>query len=368
MSYCRFFVLIALLLPGGSMTPARRQANPFELTDTLPGSAKADLGITSFAISPDGTRIAFTTMDGHVAVSDSKTGRLVGVNRAGERASVEFSNDGKTIGTYSSIGFRLFDADLKTLVRENPDRTGLADRSAYLKYPLGHILPGLKVAWYRSGKELILFRPDTGRWIERIMLHYDDATITHSADGSRLAILDAEFDHPARLHVIICGKVGRKEPPQLTIIDPETTKPIIRQEFQAFSPCGIGMNRDGSYATVNGHELTQSQQLLTILDVKSGSPLGQFRRSADALYMSLANERDTIEECKAIALSPDGERVAVALSIARNDSEYSIIDVILGKELKRFNKSKSHLPVKFSPDGKSIYYSNSDGIRRVEWE
>lgn len=368
MFHCRYFYLIALLFLCVLIKPAERQAVYFELTDSLRGSVRTELGITSFAISPDGTRIAFTTMDGNVAVTDSKTGRLIGVNRTGERATVEFSSDGKWIGTYSTIGFRLFDADLKMLAREHPDQTGLANRSPYLTHPLCHLLPGLKVAWYRSGKDLILFRPDSGRWIERITLHHDDATITHSADGNRLAILDAEFDHPAQLHAIICGKIGRKELPQLTVIETETAKPVICLEIKSFSPSGFGMNRDGSLAAVNGHEVTQSQQLLSILNMKTGTQVGQFRRSADALFMSLANERETIEEYKAIALSPDGKRVAVALSIARNDSEYSIIDVKSGMEVKRFIKSKSDLPVKFSQDGQSLYYSNSDGIRRLEME
>jgi hypothetical protein len=164
---------------------------------TLDGDPQTGAGFAELRVSPDGTKVAYTTLQAGLYVVDRQSGALVSSFEQGGGTTKGWNHpswtpDGRIVvsGELENPGFYLSDADLSTLDRFDPDlpKSMFADPT-YLS--VSH--DGTKVAFVRNGQ-----------------------IDTMNIDGTGLAILDADETaedtfsawSPDDSHVAWLGKAG----------------------------------------------------------------------------------------------------------------------------------------------------------------
>lgn len=349
----------------------RRQTNLAQLT--LGGR---EARVLSVAYSPDGRRIATTSIDKTATVWETATGRKTLTLRGHNSnvTSVDFSPDGRRIVTGSfdntarvwdaATGHELFAVEAPgfiTSVAFSPDgqRILTGNRLAldWLRTP---VKPGVTLKMWEAGTGRELFA--LGDQASGV------ATVAFSPDGQRFA--------SGGLDGVLCVRESATGRELLTVNSYSS-----KLTSTAFSPDNqrVATTSDEDQ-TIKIWEVSSGRALLaftghsrgiTAVDFsKDGLRIATGSRDHSAKVWDAATGRELLtlkghgDEILAVAFSPDGQQVVTGSS----DRTAKVWDALTDPELIRLKRhGNSTISMAFSADGKRVVTGSSDGTAKV-WD
>jgi WD40 repeat protein/transcriptional regulator with XRE-family HTH domain len=279
--------------------------------------------IMGLAFSPDGKRLASTSLDGTVRIWGIGPGQeMVTVSgpAAGYGNHVVYSPNGQEFATNGGDGSAtIWNAETGeprlTLKGHNLEVMGMAFSPDGMRFATGS-LDATAVVWDAA----------TGKKLLTLLGHEIGVRdIAFSPDGTLIAT--GGFDKTARVWEAATGK-------QLLKITGHNGLVV----GVAFSPDGTRLATSSTDATAK------------VWDIKTGD-----------LLLTLTGHSDGVTD---IAYSPDGKKIATVSS----DATAKIWDAATGKELLTLIGHSSELrPVAFSPDGKFLATGSGDNTAKI-WD
>lgn len=310
--------------------------------------------VNSADYSPDGKKIVSSSWDGSVRVWDAETGALL--NTLGQRGrwtfSAEFSPDGKSLLAAQGESVKIWDAEsnrlLKTLTGHidtvftatySPDGKKVAgggrDGDPTVKIwdvETGALLNSLGADEYRSGILAVVFSPDskkivsatfdrtieiwdvkTGALLHTLESFGNIRSLAYSADGKLLA-----------------GGLGR-------LWSADYASPL--QPFMEYTSGGSGVS-----FSPDGHNVAGDVGSgVEIINIQIRAPVYTFGGHMGGGY-------------RIPAFSPDGRTIAAPIG------GIDLWDYEKGAPLKTLGKGDYSTWAAYSPDGKTIAYSDYDEI------
>lgn len=281
--------------------------------------------VASVAFSPDGKRIATSSLDGTVKIWEAETGTetltLHGHNDA--VSSVAFSPDGSELVTASwDKTAKVWDAvSGKPLITLSGHTDGIS-RAIFSPMEGGtHVITasddGTAKVWdVKTGKELLTLSDQSG-WINSIAI---------SPDGNRIAT--AQVDGITK------------------IWDANTGEEILTLSGHADNVLAVAFSPDGTKLATGGFD-----GIAKVWDVQTGETL-----------LTLTGHHNSA--IYSVTFSPDGSRLATSSS----DNTAKVWDVATGTELITLAGHTGFvLGASFSPDGEWLATASTDGTAKV-WD
>jgi WD40 repeat protein/predicted Ser/Thr protein kinase len=364
-------------------------------------------GIHGLAFSPDGTRLASSSLDGTLKVWDVTTGQVLHTlkGHSSEVASVAFSPDGKQL---ASAGFqdqmvKVWDAstgqELMTLrghggglwdVAFSPDGRRLASASSDLTVKVWDATTGQEVFTLKGHSDevkSVAFSPD-GR---RLASASQDRTVKvwDTANGQELLTLRR---HTLGLNAVAFSPDGTRlasggDDRTVMVWDATTGQEILTLQGHAlmvydlaFSPDGSQVASAGADQTVRVWDARTGQEVSTLQG--HGNVVFSLAFSPDGTRLASGSQDRTVKfwdvtqsqkaltlrghqaPVQAVAFSPDGTRLASASA----DQTAKIWDWATGQVLRTLEGHNGPvLSVGFSPDGTRLATASADQTGKV-WE
>lgn len=355
--------------------------------------------LLSFALSPDGKRLAVGSEGNRIRLWDVDRGKeiLVAPGPWSAIGEIAFAPDGKSVATAEIFGtVRLWRSETGEELRHFTRPPPVRDDDARPK------IRAARLAFVDKGRTL------TAAWDDGMIRVWDIATgkvrrqqdrtsesgqaVGFSSDGTLLAAV--REDKSFRLEDVATGKVCRRfEPGKL---------PLARQPFPPFPPTAIAISPDQrSVAVGTGGDsfdsnvrlwetLSGRQRRVLPLDQIFGesglvtkkilalsySPDGRTLAIGTRNYLylwDLNNDRERrrwrvqniAAEQPGFAFSPDGKLLALGSANGRTiydaNPYFTLIDVATGDEVVRIeNLRGATTALAFSPDGKTLAVGSAD--------
>jgi RNA polymerase sigma factor (sigma-70 family) len=297
------------------------------------------VGMT-LAVSPNGKDLATMNENGVIRLWDIATGKERHILEASPCSvdAVSFRPGGKTVLTVGTNG----------VVREWDSARGrLLSRPRSLeKKGFGfRFSDGGKVIvsnfWKKDDSTMVrLHNPTTGKLIAEWTGYYGVV----SPDGKRQAFADRDRKHISILD-LGTGKVIHKLAVALEAKNPNGYDPFPR----AFTP-------DGHYLVVQG-------DVVSVWDLRTGKQKSSWSLTENKVLVRPAGNRHSWERIEAVAVSPDGNSIALSLlkdRIGKNKNvewfgRLMVFETATGKLLHQADlEGESMERLAFSPDGKLL--------------
>ncbi len=303
----------------------------------------SDTHLTAIAYSPDGKYVATVGGGGDATVRiwDAVTGALVGHLRADmwDVTSVQFGQDSERIASADSHGVaRIWDWKAGRELRAFPDHKGWLQCVAFS--PNGKLLAtgddaGTVRLWDLEGKLVRRLEGHTAQI----------SSLVFTRDGQSL--VSAGWDHSIRQWSLETGK----EIVVIKGVQDLTGKKTCNGHTGPVTSLALSPGDQWLYSGSNDH---------TICVWEMGS--GQLAREIKG------QERTFNSSVEAIALSPDGRRLAAAVGEEGHESAVQMWDVITGKRLAEFPGHRGRITkLAFSPNGARLASCSSD-TTAIVWD
>jgi WD40 repeat protein len=324
------WLLVALTALGGAaVVTAAWPPDPDAAIDerTSAEAARFDLDspIWSLAFSPDGVKLASSTLSGDVWLVDDARGVRAVLPRGPMDAvrSLAFSPDGRVlaIGGEGQV-VRLVDmssaSDLGELVTDGDDNASKVAYSPDGRYLAAGGCRGTVTIWDRGSRRRL------GALAGRDAI----TALAFAPDGSTLAAGD------------VTGRV------RLWAVPERTTRIILVPDAPRCGVTGLAFSPDGTRLA----SATKLEDCVRLWDPSDGRLLARVTGTAAGVW--------------ALAFSPDGEMLA----IAHADGGAALWGLAEGRELARVRANRCGLQcVAFSADGRSLATGGTDGRVRL-WD
>jgi WD40 repeat protein len=313
--------------------------------------AKAAVGsaVTSFAIHPDGTRLAIVTRDSPISFLDLKTGKAQGLfgNGTNLYTALDWSPDGKRLAATSSKSTDIHDASTGAIVAT---LDGQANAQAWTsdgaRLAVASWTTGTIRVWKPEDKSVtklatyatwLQFLPSNDQLAVADTIGFGQ--IDAAADGKAIARHEVTGTAPPYWtsgRPAITG-IGTKS---LTLWDPANGKPLRTLEGHRSPIAAFAWSTDGK-----GLATASSDQTVRVWNPATGAAVHVFSKHTEPVV--------------ALAWSPDGKEIATAAE----DKRVLIWDAKSGALTQTLPPFAEQVPaIAWAPDSKTLAVGVKDGL------
>ncbi|MGE0128730.1 MAG: protein kinase [Blastocatellales bacterium] len=319
-------------MDGGKLLVGQEQERKLKFYDAangrpIPVNFENDDIARAIAVSPDGKKIAASSIHRTVTLWDATTKRQLAVLRGhtGEVSSIAFSPDGQTLATASG------DRTVKLW------RAATGQETATLK---GHLSNVYSIAFAPDGRRLV----------------------TGAADRT-VKLWDVEAASELDVITDVGGKVAR------AAISPDSQKIVATGGWEGKPMLWDANPRRGGLAP--GISLGNSTEMYTSVDYSlDGKKIATGNKDKTAKLWDAVTGRELnvfsghADDVNAVAISPDGQRLATG-SV---DKTIKLWDVATGRELMTLRgHAQLSAALDFSPDGRLLATGSHDTTAKL-WD